>query len=85
MRYKETKDNDINAETYELSLQCDRMLIMSFVFSLIIHTSNDEAQRIIVLILVTIQTTVLIISIFLVEKELKKILMKTGIEGINKH
>ncbi|MDR3597826.1 SdpI family protein [Clostridium sp.] len=48
------------------------MIIISIIFSLIAFTFDDEIQGIIDFILVTIQTIALIVSIFPVEKELKK-------------
>lgn len=54
------------------------MLIVSTIITLISFRYDDNIQGIIVLILMTIQTIILIISIFLVEKELKKNFDKSG-------
>lgn len=70
-----------NKETWEFAHQyCGRlwvksgiiMFIISIIVSMLAFMSVDEVQGIIVVILVTIQTIVLIISIFPVEKALKK-------------
>ncbi|NFK77404.1 SdpI family protein [Clostridium botulinum] len=69
-----------NKETWEFAHQyCGRlwiklgliMLTISIIVSVLVFTYVDEAQGIIDLILVTIQTIVLIVSIFPVEKALK--------------
>ncbi|NFD29294.1 SdpI family protein [Clostridium botulinum] len=69
-----------NKETWEFAHQyCGRlwiklgliMLTISIIVSVLVFTYIDEAQGIIDLILVTIQTIVLIVSIFPVEKALK--------------
>ncbi|KRU24705.1 SdpI family protein [Clostridium botulinum] len=69
-----------NKDTWEFAHQyCGRlwiklgfiMLIISIIVSGLAFTYFDEAQGIIDLILVTIQTIVLIVSIFPVEKALK--------------
>lgn len=70
-----------NKETWEFAHQyCARlwiklglvMLIISIFGSMLVFTFIDDIQGIIEVILVTIQTIVLIISIFPVEKALKK-------------
>lgn len=48
------------------------MLVISIICSLIVFTFNDKVQGIIDFIVVIIQTIALIVSIFPVEKELKK-------------
>ncbi|KEI77958.1 membrane protein [Clostridium botulinum A2 117] len=69
-----------NKETWEFAHQyCGRlwiklgliMLTISIIVSVLVFTYVGEAQGIIDLILVTIQTIVLIVSIFPVEKALK--------------
>ncbi|PIH06089.1 SdpI family protein [Clostridium combesii] len=69
-----------NKDTWEFAHQyCGRlwiklgliMLTISIIVSVLAFTYVDEAQGIIDLILVTIQTIVLIVSIFPVEKALK--------------
>jgi len=68
-------------ETWEFAHQyCGRlwaklgliMLIVSIIVSMLASTFVDEVQGVIVATLVTIQTIVLVISIFPVEKALKK-------------
>ena len=70
-----------NKETWEFAHQyCGRLwiklgliiLIISIIVSVLAFTSVDEVQGIIEVILVTIQTIALIVSIFPVEKALKK-------------
>lgn len=70
-----------NKETWEFAHQyCGRlwiklgliMLIISISFSVLAFLFDDGVQGIIEVILVTIQTVALIVSIFPVEKELKK-------------
>ncbi|ACO86704.1 SdpI family protein [Clostridium botulinum] len=69
-----------NKDTWEFAHQyCGRlwiklgliMLTISIIVSVLVFTYVDEAQGIIDLILVTIQTIALIVSIFPVEKALK--------------
>lgn len=69
-----------NKDTWEFAHQyCGRlwiklgliMLTISIIVSVLVFTYVDEAQGVIDLILVTIQTIVLIVSIFPVEKALK--------------
>jgi uncharacterized membrane protein len=76
-----------NKETWEFAHQyCARlwmklgfiMLIMSIIGSVLAVMFVGDVQGIIEVILVTIQTTVLIISIFPVEKALKKNFDKNG-------
>ncbi|MBB6624205.1 SdpI family protein [Clostridium gasigenes] len=74
-------------ETWEFAHQYSGMLwiklgfiilIISIIFSVLVFTSDDVVQGIIEVILVTIQTIALIVSIFSVEKELKKNFDKNG-------
>ena len=76
-----------NEETWEFAHRyCGQLwiklgfiiLIISIIFSLIAFTYDDKAQGIMDLTLVTIQTIALIVSIFPVEKELKKNFDKNG-------
>ena len=76
-----------NKETWEFAHQyCGQLwikmgfiiLIISILISLIAFKCDDKVQGIIDLIIVTIQTIALIVSIFPVEKELKKNFDKNG-------
>ena len=76
-----------NKETWDFAHRyCGRLwtklgfitLFLSIIISLIILSFDDKIQGIVVATIVTIQTTILVASIFPVEKELKKNFDKDG-------